>query len=402
MAKAIIDPKIKGFICTTAHPIGCAANVLEQVRRTEADGPIAGGPRGVLVIGASTGYGLASRIVAAFGAGAHTVGVFFERPAEGARTASAGWYNAVSFESLAKKRGLRAPSINGDAFSDEIKGRTIDCIRRELGKVDLVIYSLASPRRTDPKTGEIHRSALKPIGQPFTGKTVNTDRGLVHEVTLEPASEEEIRGTVAVMGGDDWKLWMQALLEGNVLAKGARTVAYSYIGPQLTWPIYRDGTIGRAKADLDGAVGEIDKLLTSVGGRAHIAVNKAVVTQASSAIPVVPLYISLLFKVMKEKGIHEGCVQQMGRLFRERLYGKELLPGAVDGLGRLRIDDLEMQPDVQKAVENLWPRITSENLRELSDFDGYAAEFLQLFGFGVEGVDYEAPVEMAKALEDLR
>jgi enoyl-[acyl-carrier protein] reductase/trans-2-enoyl-CoA reductase (NAD+) len=296
--------------------------------------------------------------------------------------------------------GLAAPHINGDAFSDEVKARTIAAIRRHFGKVDLVVYSLASPRRTDPRTGEIYRSTLKPIGQPFTGKTVQTDRGIVHDITLEPASDEEIRGTVGVMGGADWRLWMEALAEAGVLAEGVKTVAYGYVGPELTWPIYRDGTIGRAKADLEGTADALNVFLKSIGGSAAIAINKAVVTQASAAIPVVPLYLSLLFKIMKEKGLHENCWEQMERLVRDRLYVESLAEGAVDSRGRFRVDDWEMREDVQRSVRELWPAITTENLRELTDFDGYTADFLRLFGFGVGGVDYGEAVDLAVDLEE--
>lgn len=398
MAKELIEPKIKGFICTTAHPLGCEESVRRQINVTEKMGPIEGGPKRALIIGASTGYGLASRIALAFGAGTDTVGVFYERPAEGSRTASAGWYNSVAFSKFAREKNLKFFHINGDAFSDEIKRKTIETIRAHLKQVDLVVYSLAAPRRTNPKTGEVYRSALKPIGAPFTAKTVNTDRAIIHEITLEPATDEEIRGTVNVMGGNDWQLWMEALLEAGVLSHGCKTVAYSYIGPQLTWPIYRDGTIGRAKADLDRTANELQKLLAPIGGEARIAINKAVVTQASSAIPVVPLYISLLFKVMKEKNLHEDCILQMNRLFRKRVYAKAPVPGLIDSAGRWRVDDWEMRPDVQLAVENLWPVVNTENFYALSDFAGYKSDFLYLFGFG-GAVDGRSPVEVDRPLE---
>lgn len=383
----IIKPKIRGFICTTAHPDGCAKHVEEQIRYVQGK-PRIDGPKKVLVIGASTGFGLSTRIAAAFGSGAATLGVFFERPADGKRTATAGWYNTAAFTRAARKAGLYAENINGDAFSDEIKQQVMDTIRRDLGQVDLVVYSLAAPRRTDPRTGETHASVLKPIGKPFAGKTVDANTGTVSEVTLEPATEEEIRGTVAVMGGEDWRMWMDALQEAGLLADGAMTVAYSYIGPEVTHAIYREGTIGRAKDDLERTAREIDGNLRKIGGRAFVSVNKALVTQASSAIPVVPLYISLLFKVMKAKGLHEGTIEQMYRLLAERLYTGGDVP--VDGEGRIRIDDLELREDVQREVAELWPVADSDNLADISDIEGYRADFLKLFGFGLEGVDYEA------------
>jgi len=387
----IIKPKIRGFICTTAHPAGCAAHVQEQIDYVRSKGPIAGLPKRVLVIGASTGYGLASRIVPAFAGGAATIGVFFEKPGEEGKTASAGWYNSVAFEKAAKAAGLYARSINGDAFSDAIKQQTIDTIRRELFQVDAVIYSLASPRRTHPRTGVVHSSTLKPIGAPFTAKTVNTDKGTVNDITLEAASEQEIADTVTVMGGEDWTMWIEALSAAGVLAPNAITVAYSYIGPDLTWAIYRNGTIGRAKEDLEATARRLNSRLAVGGGRALVSINKALVTQASSAIPVVPLYISLLYKVMKEKGLHEGCIEQIQRLFADRLA-----PGAnpqLDDKGRVRIDDWEMRPEIQAAVAALWPETTTENLEKNSDIAGYRTEFLKLFGFGLPGVDYKAEAD---------
>lgn len=386
----IIQPKIRGFICTTAHPVGCARNVEEQIRYVKSK-PRIDGPKKVLVIGASTGFGLATRITAAFGSGAATLGVFFERPAEGARTATAGWYNTAAFTRAARAEGLYAENINGDAFSDEIKQQVIETIRRDLGQVDFVVYSLAAPRRTDPRTGEVHQSVLKPVGKSYTSKTVDANSGKVSEVTLEAATEEEIAGTVAVMGGEDWKLWMDALQEAGVLAEGVKTVAYSYIGPEVTYAIYREGTIGRAKDDLERTAHEIDGRLHSIGGRAFVSVNKALVTQASSAIPVVPLYISLLFKVMKEKGLHEGTIEQMYRLLAERLYTGGEVP--VDEQGRIRIDDWELKDEVQREVDKLWPLADTDNLSEISDIEGYRADFLKLFGFGIEGVDYGADVD---------
>lgn len=392
----VIKPKVRGFICTTAHPEGCARHVDEQIRYVQSK-PRLNGPKNALIIGASTGFGLSTRIAAAFGAGARTLGIFFERPAEGARTATAGWYNTAAFTRAARQAGLYAGNINGDAFSDAVKAQAIETIRRDLGTVDLVVYSLAAPRRTDPRTGEVHASVLKPIGRPYTGKTVDVATGNVTEVTLDPATEDEIRGTVAVMGGEDWRMWMDALREAGVLAEGAVTVAYSYVGPAMTRPIYRDGTIGRAKDDLERTAREIDGALRAIGGRAFVSVNKALVTQASSAIPVVPLYISLLFKVMKEKGVHEGTIEQMYRLLAERLYAGGEVP--VDELGRIRIDDLEMREDVQREVEALWQQVNTDNLPRLSDIEGYRADFLRLFGFGFEGVDYEADTDPNVPLE---
>ena len=387
----IIKPRIRGFTCTTAHPAGCAAHVDEQIACVRGKGPIAGGPRRVLVIGASTGYGLASRIVPAFAGGAATLGVFFEKPGEDGRTGSAGWYNSVGFEKAAGAAGLYAKSINGDAFSDAVKQQAVERIKADLGTVDAVIYSLASPRRTHPKSGTTFSSTLKPIGAPFTAKTVNTDKGTVDDVTIEPAVDEEIAGTVAVMGGEDWEMWIDALQSARVLADGALTVAYSYIGPEITHAIYRAGTIGRAKEDLEATARRLQQRLGSTHGRAFVSINKALVTQASSAIPVVPLYISLLYRVMKAHGLHEGCIEQIYRLFAERLA-----PSAKphpDPEGRIRIDDWEMRPDVQKEVAALWPKVSTENLESLSDIAGYRAEFLKLFGFGLPGVDYEAETD---------
>ncbi len=387
----IIKPKIRGFICVTAHPAGCAAHVQEQVDYVRRQGPIGQCPKRVLVIGASTGYGLASRIVPAFAGNAATIGVFFERPSESGKPASPGWYNSAAFEKAAHAAGLYAKSINGDAFSDEIKQQTIDLIKADLGQIDMVVYSLASPRRTHPKTGVTAKSTLKPLGASFTAKTVDTDKGVVTDITIEPANEQEIADTVAVMGGEDWRMWIEELEAANVLAPGFTTVAYSYIGPDLTWAIYRNGTIGRAKEDLEATAEQLNAHLSAREGRAFVSINKALVTQASSAIPVVPLYISLLYKVMKEQGLHEGCIEQIYRMFATQLYS-----GAVpllDDKGRIRIDDWEMRPDVQRAVATLWPTVSTENLEAISDIKGYRAEFLKLFGFGLTGVDYEAEVD---------
>ncbi len=383
----IIKPKIRGFICTTAHPEGCAAHIAEQIAYVRGKGALSGVARRVLVIGSSTGYGLASRIVPAFAGGAATLGVFFEKAGEEDRTASAGWYNSVAFEKAAHAAGLYAKSINGDAFSEAIKEQVIATIKADLGQVDAVIYSLASPRRTHPRTGVTHSSTLKPIGAPFTAKTVNTDKGAVTDITIEPASEQEIADTTAVMGGEDWEMWIDALESAGVLADGALTVAYSYIGPDLTWAIYRNGTIGRAKEDLEATARQLQTRLGAKGGRAFVSVNKALVTQASSAIPVVPLYISMLYKVMKAAGTHEGCIEQIYRLFADRL---SLPVPDVDEAGRIRIDDWEMVPDIQAAVAEIWPLATTENLESLTDIAGYRTEFLKLFGFGLPGVDYEA------------
>ncbi len=387
----IIAPKIRGFICTTAHPEGCAAHVQEQIEFIRDRGPIHGLPMRVLVIGASTGYGLASRIVPAFAGGAATLGVFFEKPGEPQRSGSAGWYNSIAFEKAAHAAGLYAKSVNGDAFSDAVKEQVIDIIKADLGTVDAVIYSLASPRRTHPRTGVVHKSALKPIGAPFTARTVDTDKGVVSTVSIDPATEQDIADTLAVMGGEDWEMWIDALSAAGVLAEGATTLAYSYIGPDLTWAVYRNGTIGHAKEDLEATAKRLSAKLGEKGGRAFVSINKALVTQASSAIPVVPLYIALLYKVMKEKGTHEGCIEQIRRLFAERL-APEADP-QLDEAGRIRVDDLEMQADVQAAVAELWPRVTTENLPQLSDIAGYRSEFLKLFGFGLPGVDYAAETD---------
>ncbi|GAB1488360.1 CBU_0270 family Dot/Icm type IV secretion system effector [Opitutaceae bacterium] len=388
----VIKPKVRGFVCVTAHPSGCAAQVQEQIDYVKAKGPVKDGPRKVLVIGSSTGYGLASRITAAFGSGAATVGVFFERPSEEGRPATPGWYNTIAFTRAAKAAGLYARNFNGDAFSDAIKQEVIAALKAEVGPVDLIVYSLASPRRTHPKTGVVHKSVLKPIGTSYTNKTVDTDKGIVSEVTIDPANEAEIADTSAVMGGDDWELWINALNDAGLIAPGATSVAYSYIGPEVTWPIYKNGTIGLAKNDLERSARKIDAMLKVNGyGRAFISVNKALVTQASSAIPVVPLYISILYKVMKAKGTHEGCIEQIQRLFATQMYNGSALQ--FDEAGRVRIDDWEMRPDIQAEVAKIWPSVATENLAELTDIAGYRAEFLKLFGFGVPGINYEAEVE---------
>lgn len=383
----IIKPKVRGFICINAHPQGCAAHVQEQIDYTRAQGAIEGGPKNVLVIGCSTGYGLASRITAAFGAGAKTLGLCFEKPPTDKKTASAGYYNTAAFHAAAEKEGLYARTINGDAFSNEIKEQAIAAIKEDLGQIDLVVYSLASPRRTDPTTGETYNSVLKPIGEGYTAKNLNTDTMKIGEVTVEPATEEEIHDTVKVMGGEDWELWMAALDKAGVLAEGVKTVAYTYLGDKITWPIYGHATIGKAKEDLDRAASELNKQLANKHGRANVAVLKALVTQASSAIPIMPLYMSILFKVMKEKGTHEGCIEQIQRLFTECLYSDS---PRTDSDGRLRVDNLELDPAVQAEVEAIWPQVTEENLLELTDYKGYNADFLKLFGFGFASVDYDA------------
>ncbi|RYF12764.1 MAG: trans-2-enoyl-CoA reductase family protein [Flavobacteriales bacterium] len=385
----IIEPRMRGFICLTAHPKGCEQNIINQINYIQAKGKI-DGPKKVLVIGASTGFGLASRITSAFGSEAATIGVYFEKPPKEGKTASPGWYNTAAFETEATKAGLYAKSINGDAFSNEVKQQTIDLIKADLGQIDLVIYSLASPVRTNPKTGVTHRSVLKPIGGSFSDKTVDFHTGIVSEVSIEPANEEEIENTVAVMGGEDWEMWIDALKAENLLADGFTTVAYSYIGPAVTEAVYRKGTIGRAKDHLEATAFTITDKLTEVNGKAYVSVNKALVTQASSAIPVIPLYISFLYKIMKEDGIHEGCIEQIQRLFADRLYVSDVVP--VDEKGRIRIDDWEMKPDVQAKVAELWKNATTETLPETGDLAGYKKDFLNLFGFDVDGVDYQADV----------
>jgi len=381
----IIEPRMRGFICLTAHPKGCEQNVKNQIAYVQSKGKI-NGPKRVLVIGASTGFGLASRITSAFGSDASTIGVFFEKaPSEG-KTASPGWYNSAAFEVEAQKAGLYAKSINGDAFSNEVKQQTIEMIKSDLGQIDLIIYSLASPVRQHPVTGVLHRSTLKPIGATFTNKTVDFHTGNVTQVSIEPANQEDIDNTVVVMGGEDWSMWIDALKEAGVLADGLTTIAYSYIGPKVTEAVYRKGTIGRAKDHLEATAFEITDKLKDINGKGYVSVNKALVTQASSAIPVIPLYISLLYKIMKAEGIHEGCIEQIQRLYAERLYTGNEVP--TDEKGRIRIDDWEMRADVQERIAKLWLESTTESLVELGDLAGYKQDFLNLFGFGFEGVDY--------------
>jgi enoyl-[acyl-carrier protein] reductase / trans-2-enoyl-CoA reductase (NAD+) len=394
----IIEPRMRGFICTTAHPDGCNENVLNQIAYTKSKGKI-DGPKKVLVIGASTGFGLASRITSAFGSDAATIGVFFEKePTEG-RTASPGWYNSAAFENAAKKEGIYAKSINGDAFSNEIKTQTIDLIKADLGKIDLVIYSLASPVRLDPTTGILHRSVLKPIGEVYTNKTVDFHSGKVSEISINPCEGEDIENTVKVMGGDDWSIWINALQKADLLSDGFKTVAYSYIGPSLTEAVYRKGTIGMAKDHLEATAFSITDSLKYVNGQAFVSVNKALVTQASSAIPVIPLYISLLYKIMKEEGTHEGCIEQIQRLFSARLYNGSEIP--TDEAGRIRIDDWELNPEVQSKVADLWKIATTENLPEIGDLLGYRSDFHNLFGFGFAGVDYSKEANEMLMIESI-
>jgi enoyl-[acyl-carrier protein] reductase / trans-2-enoyl-CoA reductase (NAD+) len=394
----IIKPKVRGFMCITTHPTGCEANVKEQIDYIKSQAKVDGMPKRVLVIGSSTGYGLAARITAAFGGGASTLGLFFEKEGTERKPGTAGWYNSAAFHKFAEEEGLYAKSINGDAFSDEIKQKAIDTIKEDLGQVDLVIYSLASPRRQHPKTGEVFNSTLKPIGKDVTLRGINTDKKQIQEFTLESASDEDISNTVAVMGGEDWQMWIDALDEAGVLADGCKTSAFTYIGEKVTHDIYWNGTIGQAKKDLDSKVLGIREKLAKTGGDARVSVLKAVVTQASSAIPIMPLYLSLLFKVMKEDGSHEGCIEQLYRLFAECLYNDS---PRLDDEGRTRVDELELRDEIQDKVIELWDKITTENIPELTDFTGYQAEFLRLFGFGIDGVDYEADVNQVVEIKNL-
>ena len=386
----IIEPRMRGFICTTSHPVGCAQSVKNQIEYIKSKGVI-NGPKKVLVIGASTGFGLASRIAAAFGSDAATIGVFYEKPPLEGKPGSPGWYNSAAFENEANKAGLYAKSVNGDAFSNDIKKQTLDLIKADLGQVDLVIYSLASPVRLHPVTGVLHRSVLKPIGATYTNKTVDFHTGLVTDISIAPCQDDDIANTVAVMGGEDWAMWIEALKAENLLAHGVKTVAYSYIGPALTEAVYRKGTIGRAKDHLEASAFSISDSLKSIDGQAFVSVNKALVTQASSAIPVIPLYISLLYKIMKEAGIHEGCIEQIQRLYQDRLYTGNAIP--TDEKGRIRVDDWEMRDDVQEKIATLWKQATTENLSEIGDLEGYRKDFLNLFGFDFEGVDYKADAD---------
>ena len=394
----VIKPRVRGFLCTTAHPVGCRENVRHQIAHVKASGPIENGPLRVLVLGASTGYGLASRITAAFGSGASTIGVFFEKEGSERKPGTAGWYNSAAFQQFADDAGLYSKNFNGDAFSDEMKAKVIDTIKDDLGQIDLVVYSLAAPRRTHPKTGEVFNSTLKPIGKATTQKGVNTDKEEIQDYHLEPASQEEIDNTVAVMGGEDWQMWIDALDDAGVLADGAKTTAYTYIGEKITWDIYWHGTIGAAKQDLDKRVVDIRARLAAKGGDARVSVLKAVVTQASAAIPAMPIYLAILFKVMKAHGNHEGCIEQVDRLFRQSLYGDVAGP---DAEGRLRADGLELDPVIQGEVAAIWDKINTDNLKTLSDFEGYKQEFLRLFGFEVSGVDYDADVDSEVPINNL-
>lgn len=390
----IVKPKIRGFICTTAHPDGCRQIVKSQIDYVKSAGKINGSKK-VLVIGASMGYGLASRISAAYGCGASTIGVIFDKQGSDGKTASAGWYNTAAFEKFAHEDGLYAKTVNGDAFSRQIKDETIALIKKDLGKVDMIVYSLAAPRRTT-SDGTVYSSVLKTTGGEFTNKTIDVKTGSVSEVTIPPASEQEIFATVKVMGGEDWKEWIGALKAADAVEDGAVTVAYSYIGPELTHPIYKDGSIGRAKAHLAETAKEITKSISGV--TAYVSVNKALVTQSSSAIPIVPLYISILYKTMKEMNLHEGCIEQMYRMFAEKLYGGSV---KTDDEGLVRMDDWEMRPEVQEKVTAAWEKIGSENLAEYADLDGYRKDFNMLFGFDAEGVDYEADTDTAVNIESL-
>jgi enoyl-[acyl-carrier protein] reductase/trans-2-enoyl-CoA reductase (NAD+) len=386
----VIKPKIRGFICTNAHPVGCAAHVQEQIDYVKSQGQLDNGPKNVLVIGASTGYGLASRITAAFGAGAKTLGVFFEKEGTEKRTGSAGWYNTAEFQAQADAAGVWSKNINGDAFSNEIKEKAVSLIKAEMGKIDLVIYSLASPRRTDPNTGETFTSVLKPIGGSVTTKNLNTSKRVIDEVTVDAANDDEIANTVKVMGGEDWELWLDALNDADVLATDFKTTAYTYIGKELTWPIYGHATIGKAKEDLTRAANAIKQKTAALGGEAYVSSLNAVVTQASSAIPIMPLYISGLFKVMKADGTYEGTIEQIDALFRENLYGET---PRFDAGGHLFQNYKELEDDVQSRVQTIWDTVDTDSIDELTDYTGYHNEFLKLFGFGIEGVDYEQDVD---------
>lgn len=394
----VIKPKIRGFICTNAHPVGCAEHVQEQINYVKAQGPLSNAPKNVLVIGASTGYGLASRITAAFGGGAKTLGIFFEKEGSERKTGSAGWYNTAAFQAAAEEAGLWSKNINGDAFSNEIKQKAIDTIKADLGKIDLVVYSLASPRRTDPNTGEIYSSTLKPIGSDITTKNLNTSKRVIDEVTVEAASQEDIDNTIKVMGGEDWEMWIDALKEADVLADNFKTTAYTYIGKELTWPIYGHATIGKAKEDLDRATQAIKESTKDLNGEAYVSSLNAVVTQASSAIPIMPLYISALFKVMKADGTYEGTIEQIHSLFTENLYGET--PRFDEG-GHLFQNYKELEDDVQARVQHVWDTVDTDTIDELTDYVGYHNEFLRLFGFGIDSVDYEQDVNPDVAISQL-
>lgn len=393
----IIKPRVRGFMCITSHPSGCEKNVRDQIDYIRAQESI-DAPKRVLVIGSSTGYGLSARITAAFGSGASTLGVFFEKPGSERKPGTAGWYNSAAFHKYAEEDGLYAKSINGDAFSDDIKKTAIETIKSDMGQVDLVIYSLAAPRRQHPVTGEVFNSTLKPVGKDITMLGINTDKEVIQEFSLEKATTKEIEDTVAVMGGEDWQMWLDALSTAGVLADGAKTTAFTYIGEKMTWDLYWDGTIGQAKKDLDTKVLSIREKLAQTGGDARVSVLKAVVTQSSSAIPVMPLYLAMLFKEMKAEGSHEGCIEQLYRLFTEGLYCDN---PRLDNEGRLRMDELEMRPNIQDKVAESWAKISTENLHSLTDFEGYKQDFLGLFGFDIAGVDYETDVNPEVAIANL-
>ncbi|MBZ0165533.1 MAG: trans-2-enoyl-CoA reductase family protein [Candidatus Omnitrophica bacterium] len=397
----IVKPKIRGFICTTAHPVGCAHNVQRQIDYVLSQGPVNDGPKKVLIIGASTGYGLASRIVAAFASRAATVGVFFEKEAEGKRTATAGYYNSVALEEKILAEGLYTKSVNGDAFSDDIKQQVVDIIKKDLGQVDLVIYSVAAPRRVHPKTGKISKSVLKPVGREYTNTSIDMEKERLEQVTLPAATDDEIEETIAVMGGEDWQYWIDALEGANLLAEGATTVAYSYVGPEVTQGVYRNGTIGRAKDHLERTANALNaRLQKNINGRALISVNKALVTQSSSAIPFIPLYFVVLSKVMKSKGIEEDTIMQISRLFHDYLYCGQA--PITDEAGFIRLDDFELRDDVQELVNTRWAQLTQENLADSADLEGYQVDFLRLFGFGLPDVDYDADVDVYCTLPSLK
>jgi len=388
----VIEPKIRGFICLTAHPAGCRGNVKDQIDYVLSKGKVTTGKKRVLVIGASTGFGLASRIVSAFGSDAATIGVMFEKKSDNGRTATSGWYNTAAFEEFAGANGLYAKSINGDAFSDEVRNETLDLIAKDLGQIDMVIYSVASPRRMHPKTGVVYKSVLKPIGKEFQSITLDVHSGKISDITIEPAVEQEVEDTVNVMGGEDWSLWIAALLERKLLAPGAVTIAYSYIGPKITESMYRQGSIGRAKDHLENTAKQLSQQLQAIGGNAYVSVNKALVTQSSSAIPVIPLYITLLYKSMKTAGLHEGCIEQIYRMYKDRLFTNSSV--VCDAAGRIRMDDWELQEAVQADVQERWTRVNTTTLPEIGDINGYRYEFMRLFGFGVTGVDYQEDVRI--------
>ncbi len=393
----IVQPKVKGFMCTTAHPEGCRAAVKNQIEYIKSKPkPETGGYKKVLVIGASMGYGLASRITAAYAYSAGTIGIIFDKQGKEKRTASAGWYNTAAFEEFAAKDGLYAKSLNGDAYSQEMKDKTIELIKKDWGKADMVIYSIAAPRRKAPD-GVTYRSVLKTTDKEYTNKTIDLMTGKISSVTIPSATEEEINDTIKVIGGEDWELWIKALKDADVLEDNALTVAYSYIGPELTHPIYYNGTIGRAKADLYKAADNIDAGYPDVS--AYVSVNKALVTQSSSAIPIVPLYMSLLYKVMKEKGLHEGCIEQMYRLMCSCICAEGGVP--VDEKRLIRLDDYEMKDEVQKEVARLWDSVSEDNIKEIADIEGYWKEFYEIFGFGIEGVDYDADVDIQAGISSI-